>query len=120
MTYNKNLQCIEKILRWTLKTQDVLDKFAIHDYADFEHDEICQLALNQLITNIYELTKKIDNEVLDKMPILSKSRFGLKNARNISSHDYDSLDFKIVYRLVKDLTNTNFKKELEDMLDELK
>ena len=120
MQYNKNQQCIEKILKWTKKIQDVLDKFDINDYESFEQDEICQLAINQLITNIHELTKKVDNETLNKMPILAKSKLGLKNARNISSHDYDSLDFRIVYRLVMDLLSSNFKIELEGILDGLK
>ena len=120
MEYNKNLQCIEKILKWVTKIQDVFAKFEIKKYEDFESNEICQLAINQLITNIYELTKKVESGTLDKMPILKKSRSGLKSARNISSHDYDSLDHRIIYRLVKDLADDKFTEELEGMIDELK
>jgi len=120
MVYNKNLQCIEKILKWTNKIRDVLHEFDINSFRDFERDETCQLAISQLITNVHELTKKINKDIIDKMPILAKSRVGLKNARNISSHDYDSLDYKIVYDIVKDLISTKFKNELEEMIDELK
>ena len=120
MQYNKNLQCIEKILKWTMKISEVLDRFDIQKYEDFEQNEICQLAITQLITNIYELTKKVEKDVLDAMPILTKSRSGLKSARNISSHDYESIDFRIMYRLVCDLTSDNFQNELEGKIDELK
>ena len=120
MQYNKNQQCIIRILKWVQTIQDVFNKFSVQVYDDFEREEICQLAVNQLITNIYELAKKIDGDIVDKMPLLSKSRLSLKTARNISSHDYDSLDVKIIYRLVNDLTNIDFKRELEAMCNELK
>jgi len=120
MMYNKNLQCIEKILKWTNKMREVLQQFDINSFEDFERNETCQLAITQLITNVHELTKKINKDLINKMPILAKSRVGLKNARNISSHDYDSLDYKIVYDIVKDLTSAKFKNELEGMMDELK
>lgn len=40
-------------------------------------------------------------------------KLGLKAARNIASHDYDSLDFGIIYRIVEQLTSQDIVNELE-------
>ena len=55
------------------------------------------------------------NEVLSKLPEFDKIR--LANARNIASHDYDSLDFEIIYRMCeRRLLSDTAKNELEGAL----
>ena len=43
----------------------------------------------------------------------AKSDISLKAARNIASHDYDSLDFKVIYIRTKQLLNPAITAELE-------
>ena len=64
-----------------------------------------------MITNIYEIKKKIRLETLAKAP--SFDRILLKVARNIASHDYESLDFEIVYKRTMQLIKEEVSEELE-------
>ena len=118
MVYNKNLQCIEKILRWTNKMKAVFTEFNINSLEDFENSETCQLAVTQLITNIHELYKKIDEETLEKLPLLSELRRRIKTARNIASHEYEELDLDTIYRTVRRLIKTTLIEELEGAIND--
>ena len=42
----------------------------------------------------------------------------LKAARNIASHDYDSLDFEIIYRRTLQLLNPKVSQELEAVVND--
>lgn len=77
--------------------------------------KLAQFAIIQIITNIHELKKKLTDEVLLKLPEFDKIR--LANARNIASHDYDSLDFEAIYTICKRRRlGDNVKKEMEGVL----
>jgi len=108
-----DLICIEKILRHIQTIKDACILFNIYDPNDLALNEICQLAVTQAITNIYELKQKIQNETINKMILFSNLKFGLKAARNIASHDYDSLDFGIIYGLIEKLMRDDLIDELE-------
>ena len=45
------------------------------------------------------------------MPLFSK--IGLKASRNIASHDYDSLDFDVIYKRTRQLLKSEVADELE-------
>jgi len=53
----------------------------------------------------------VTSETIAKVPTVDKVR--LKTARNIASHDYDSLDFDIIYRITLQLISKEVSKELE-------
>jgi len=113
MPYNKNIQCIGRILKWINKMRNLLNEFSILDFDDFENNETCQLAISQLITNVYELVRKIDENFYIHIPKFIKLRNRIKLSRNIASHEYEFLDLDIVYRLVLNLTDEKIINELE-------
>jgi uncharacterized protein with HEPN domain len=99
---------------------DAYTMFNISSADDLEKNHICQLAITQAITNIYELRQRIKSDTIDKMPLFSRLKLGLKAARNIASHDYDSLDFKIVFKIINRLTSQQIINELEATLNGVK
>jgi len=120
MEYNKDLHCIELCVKHIKKMRAVFDEFGIKTLEDFEGSETCQLAITQLVTNIHEPSKKIGDDLTAQMPLFSKQRKRIKVSRNISSHDYESVDWEIVYKLVCDLTKDEIIAELEGVANELR
>ena len=103
--------CISKILKYIRTINDSYTMFNIRNANDLDGNDICQLAITQAITNIYQLRQKIREESLTQMPLFNK--IGLKAARNIASHDYDSLDFNIIYKRTLQLLRQEISDELE-------
>ena len=108
--------CIEKILGYVEHIRDCFERYNIKSHNDLENEKLAQFAITQIITNIHELKKKLTDEALLKLPEFDKIR--LAGARNIASHDYDSLDFEVIYRICKRrLLSENVKNELEGVLE---
>ena len=106
---------IEKILRYIGDVKECFEFYDIKGHSDLENKRLARYAITQIITNIHEIKKKLTDEVLLRLPGFDKIR--LTDARNIASHDYDSLDFKIIYALCKrDILDGDVKNELEGVL----
>ena len=114
----RDLICINKIIKYIALISKAYRNAKIKTLEDFEADEVCQLAIAQAITNIYEVKKNIQTETLKKTPVFDNIL--LKAARNIASHDYDSLDFKIVYKRTEQLLSDKVKQELEVTINDIK
>jgi len=112
-----DLICLNKILRYIALINKTYNKFEIKSINDLESDEVCQLAIAQAVTNIYEAKKIIRPITLLKAPAFDKIL--LKAARNIASHDYDSLDFEIIYKRTMQLLKSEVLKELEAIIHDL-
>ena len=93
------------------------DRNTIDTPTSFRNDELTQLACTQLITNIYEAKKKLQDETFDKLTTLNK--IDLSTTRNIASHDYDRINFNIIYELCKRLTRPGILAEIYKILAEL-
>jgi uncharacterized protein with HEPN domain len=110
--------CINKILKYIENISDAYATFQISNADNLARNEICHLAITQIITNIYVIKLKMQDVTLDKTPLFNK--IGLKAARNIASHDYDSLDFDIIYKCTCRLLNPEVFKELETVKNDIK
>lgn len=110
--YNLDLECITKILKYTKAISDAYTMFEITNVEGLKRNHVCQLAVTQAITNIHEIKKRMSQDVLVQMPLFGK--IGLKAVRNIASHDYDSLDFGIIFRRTRQLLASEVNKELEE------
>jgi len=108
-----DIVCIERILKYVDLISDAYSMFNIGSETDLKNSHVCQLAVAQAITNINELRKKLRDETVKKMPLFGSVR--LKAARNIASHDYDSLDFDIIYKRTQQILNPEVNSELEAM-----
>ena len=111
-----DLVCIKKILKYIALIDKTYSQLKVNSLQDLESNEICQLAIAQAVTNIYEVKKQIQEHTLCKAPEFNKIL--LKAARNIASHDYDSLDFKIIYRRTLQLLKHEITVELEAIIND--
>ncbi len=113
-----DIVCIGKVLKYIKNIEKAYATFSIVNADDLAENELCHLAITQIITNIYEAKQKMQNTTLEKVPLFNK--IGLKAARNIASHDYDSLDFDVVYKRTCQLLKPEVQNELEAAIDDIK
>lgn len=104
--------CIEKIMNYIGDIKDCFTHFDINSYSDIESERIAQLAITQCITNIYETKKNVQQTTLDNIPEFDQIK--LSTARNIASHDYDSLNFEVIYRISTKLMSDKIYEVLEN------
>ena len=97
----KDIQKLRNILKWLEHIKLVYTESEILNPNVLKNNIIAQAALTQFITNIYEDKKKLSDETFNKLSELNKIK--LAQARNIASHDYDSVDFGIIYAICKKL-----------------
>jgi hypothetical protein len=107
----------DKILLTKIKDYLVRVENNYNKIRDLKEVELLQLdeaySLTQFITNIHSLVLNLSNEeVADKM--LQVTGRGLITCRNISAHDYDSLDWDRVKALCKRLLSEKSVRILED------
>ena len=91
--------CIEKILGYIGDIKECFEHYGINSHEELEDKKLAQYATTQILTNIYGLKKKVTESTLSNLPEFDKIR--LATARNIASHDYDEINFKIVYDICK-------------------
>jgi len=108
-------KCVERILRYIRQLKEAQEHFEVNNSDDLVQNDLCLLATAQIFTNIYETKKNMQESTLDKMPELGK--VNLRIARNIASHDYESLDLKVVYNQVIRLLNIKLSNELEAFIN---
>ena len=89
----------------------------ISNVNNLKNDELTQAACTQLITNIQEAKKKLQDETYNKLIELNKIK--LAGVRNIASHDYDSLDFSVIYYICRDLIKANVLSEVYAVLADI-
>jgi len=106
---------IEKILKYIDLLKEAFEHFGIKKSDDLMDSELAQLTVSQLITNIYETRKNITDETLGILTGFNKLK--LAGARNIASHDYENLNFYIVYDICKKLISVTIGEELENELE---
>ena len=110
----KNLNSITKSL---VNIKKAFEQNNINNTNNLKNDEITQAACTQFITNIQELKKKLQDETYNKLVELNKIK--LSGARNIASHDYDSIDFNIIYYICERLIKPVIFAEIYKILTEL-
>ena len=109
--------CIEKIQSYIGDIGNCFERYEIKSYNDLRGERLAQYAITQILTNIHEVKKKLTDEIVLKLPEFNKIK--LAGARNIASHDYERLDFEIIYRRANQLLRENIISEMEGMIDEL-
>ena len=109
--------CIEKILKYMNDIRTCISHFNIDSFEVLQDKRLAQLAITQSITNIHEVKRLIDEDVLDKMPTFAGIK--LSAARNIASHDYENVNFRIIYDVCKKLTASDITEELENEYNNL-
>jgi uncharacterized protein with HEPN domain len=108
---------INGIIKSLTNIKKCFDQHSVNNANNLKNDEVAQAACTQFITNIYEDKKKLRDETLNKLIELNKIR--LAGARNIASHDYDSLEFSVIFLICTQLTKAAVLSEAYKILSEL-
>lgn len=111
-----DIVCVKRVLKYIQNIRDAYRTYKIGHSRELAGNELCHLAITQIIINLYETKTKMTQETLARIPRFDRIR--LKTARNIASHDYDSLDFDIVYRITMQLVSKEVIEELEAVLND--
>ena len=109
-------QCVGKIIRYIQNIEQVLAQEDVKSFEALEDSVAAKFAVTQLITNIYELTKHMQTSTLDSFKEFGKIR--LRTTRQIASHDYASIDFKLVYTICSRLIAKSVHEELSRFIKE--
>jgi uncharacterized protein with HEPN domain len=106
--------CIQKIVNYIGEIKLCFEHFHVDTHEDFENARLSQLATTQLITNIYELKKKIRSESLNRMPEFNKLKLSV--ARNVASHEYENIDTEMIYHICEKLLSKGINDELIEVI----
>jgi len=109
---------INKILRYTDELKRISEKFEIKTHNDLANEYIALSSATQTITNISELKKLLDNELLNKIPEFNKIK--INTMRHIASHDYDNISPYAVFSVMDKLTSENIINEMEAIINDNK
>lgn len=113
----KDEQLLIKIKKYMNKLQHLYD--SIVHLSDNEIDEgIEGLALAQCITNLFEISSRINNDIIaQKLMILNSGR--ISGFRNISAHDYDAVNWSIAKNNCKTILTTVTDIVMQECFDEI-
>ncbi|MCL2159424.1 MAG: hypothetical protein FWH48_08455 [Oscillospiraceae bacterium] len=112
-----DVQKLNSILRAISNVKKCFEQHNIKNSNDLKNDEIAQAACTQFITNIYEDKKKIQDATYNRLVKLSQLK--LAGARHIASHDYDSVNFMVIYSICKQLIKDEIVTELQNIILEI-
>jgi len=118
MSYlSKDEQILIKISKHLNKLNTLYS--SIVNLTDTEIDDgIEGLALTQCITNLFELSSRIDNDdVLERLSMLSSGR--VARVRNIASHDYDSINWSIIKNICRKILSSITIDVINELLDDI-
>ena len=111
-----DIQKLNSIIKSLTNIKKAFEQNGINNANNLKNDEITQAACTQFITNIQEARKKLQDETYNKLAEINKIK--LAGARNIASHDYDSLDFVIIYDICRRLIRSSILSEVYAVLAE--
>ena len=112
-----DMRCVVRIRRYIRDLEQILEADNIKSFQDLKKSLAAKYAITQLITNIYELSDRMQDNALKNLEEFSKLRVNLKTTRQIASHDYVSIDFKPVYEVCRQLTSESVKHELSNYIE---
>jgi len=111
-------QCLKRILRYIGDIQQIFEDADIKEFQDLKKSLMAKYATTQVLTNIYELSRKLQDTTLGGLTKFNSPI--LRTARQIASHNYEAIDFKSIYSLCMTLTGDTVRNELEAFLEVLK
>lgn len=116
-SHEQDIFKLNSILKYLSNIKKCLNENNIKNANNLKNDEIAQAACTQFITNIYEAKNKLQNETNNKLTKINKIK--LAGARNIASHDYDSVNFAVIFNICKQLTEETIFEEIKEVLCEM-
>ena len=118
MSYiTKDEQLLIKIEKYIRRLDQLLKVIApLTD--DAIDDTIEAMALTQCVTNLFELTSRIeDDDIIDQISILRSAKVG--RLKNIASHDYDAVNWSIVKTTCRKILDTVTPALIHEILEDI-
>ena len=118
MSYiTKDEQLLIKIAKYIQKLHQLLAVIApLAD--DAIDDTIEAMALTQCVTNLFELTSRIDDDdIIDQISILRSAKVG--RLINIASHDDDAVNWSIVKTTCRKILDTVTPELLHEIIENI-
>jgi len=115
--YSRDKACIEKIIKYIYDLENCFTHFNIKSYEDLQKNRLAQLATTQLITNLSETKKLMQQTTLGNIQPFASIK--VTTTRHIASHDYDSVNFKIIYDICQKLLMIEVMEVLKSEHDKL-
>ena len=108
---------LKRIMKSLTNIDKVFRLNNINNPNDLKNDEISQAAVTQFITNIHEA--KIKLRLITYNRLINLNKIKLAGIRHISSHDYDNLEFNIIYYICIKLIKAPILNEVRKVLEEI-
>jgi len=102
------------INKWIICIGAGLENQNIQNVNDFKKNLFVQAACTQLITNIYQDKQILQKDTNQKLILLNQIK--LETSRNIASHDYDNVDFNIIYAVCQKLLKDEIRYEIDTVI----
>ena len=112
-----DIQKLNSIIKSIINIKKCYEQHNIKNSNNLKNDDVAQAACTQFITNIYENKKKIQDETYNKLVKLNKIK--LAGARHIANHDYDNVNFMVIYSICNQLTKGEIISELHNIISEI-
>jgi len=113
-----NINNISRIVKEIHVLRDGMRTFNIDSASALKKSNFAQRICTQCITTIEANKRLLGDEVISNLPLFNA--INLKRTRDISSHDYGSVDMNIVYRICTKLAEKGVLFELRSELKHLK
>lgn len=114
---SSNINYITRIIKEIHVLRDGMKTFNTDSAASLKKSDFAQRICTQCITTIEANKRLLSDGVLSRIPLFNA--INLKRTRDISSHDYGSVDMNIVYRICTKLTEKGVLFELRSELKHL-
>ena len=114
----QDMEKLNNIVRYLNNIEKCFKQHDIGNANNLKNDEVAQAACTQFKTNIYECKNKLQDVTYNQLTELNKIK--IAGARHIASHEYDSIDFRAIYAICKQLTKPIVFSEIYKIISEIK
>ena len=106
---DRDKEIVQRIIKYCSDINFLMQKYQF-DFHTYKTDISFQYACNMCIIQIGELVSRFSDEFLDTNKHIPW--YAIKGMRNLHAHDYDRVDFDIVWNTLKE--------DIPDLLKQLK
>ena len=113
---NTDRQCVIRIHNYISELGQIINSYNIQSFQDLRRSLAAKYAVTQLITNIYELSKMLQEDTLKSLTVFDQIK--IRTVRQLASHEYTKIDFKPVFEICRQLTSKSVLDELTKFYEE--
>ena len=116
-SYENDILRLSRIRKSIINIKKCFEDYKIESANHLKIEAIAQAACTQFITNIYENKNKLLDETYIKLSLFNKIK--LAGSRNIASHDYDNVNFVVIYKICNQLIQEEILSEIQTIINKI-